>query len=49
MLFGNSKCKIINFDNVTRENAIAHNPNWPYILALILPALDQEKQMHYLI
>ena len=48
MLFGNVSVTI-NFDNASGENAIGHNPNWPYTLALKLVALDQEKQMHYLI
>ena len=25
-------CKMINFDDVTEENNINHNSNWPYIL-----------------
>ena len=27
-----SKCKLINFDDVTNENKIKHNPKWTYIL-----------------
>ena len=41
----------MNFDYATGENTITHNPDWPdhpYTI-LYLEALDQEKQMRYLI
>ena len=45
---------MINFDYVTKEDMKYHNPNWPEIpdhpyKILKIEALDQEKEMHYLI
>ena len=46
--------KTINVNDVIKENIKEHNPNWPQIThnphrILITGALDQEKQIHYLI
>ena len=45
---------MINFDDVVKENVKEHNSNWLQIAIhscriLILEALDQQKQIHYLI
>ena len=46
--------KMINFDNVTKENRKEHNPNWPQIpdhpyRILIIGGSGSRKQIHYLI
>ena len=45
--------KMINFDDIAKENTKEHNPNWPQILdhpsrILIIGGLDLKKQIHYL-
>ena len=46
---------MINFDDVIKEETKAHNQNWPvisdcpYRILILGGALDQEKQIHYLI
>ena len=46
--------KVINFDDVTKENIDRHNSNWPQIpdhpcIILIIGGSVSEKQVHYLI
>ena len=45
--------KLINFDDVTKENIKEHNPNWlqipdhPYVILIIRGSVSG-KQIHYL-
>ena len=46
--------KVINFDDVTKENIKDHNPNWPQISdhpyrRFLIGGSGSGKQIHYLI